>query len=455
MPTVLRENIGELTDKIIVKVHQDDYLPAFEKALKKYSKQANIPGFRKGMVPTGIIKKMHGSSVFAEEVIKSVQESLSNYMTTEKLEIFAQPLPLTDNATAPSLDMNKPAEYAFEFEVGLKPNFYLPDFTTLPLTRYNIAVTPEMLEEEVERLQKRNGKMTEPDTVKQDDTILNLQFAACNEQGDETEGGLKKDITLLVKYFSPNTKSQWMGKQKDEALIFQINAAFENKEKDFVLEELSLSAEEASQYFKATITKLGWVEKAPLDETLFQKAFPDNTAIDTEEAFKAAITADIQKQLNNYTKQHLLDQLYHALIEKTSITFPELFLKRWMQTNSEKPKTTEEVEAEFPNFVTSLKWTLILDRLAKENHIEVLPTELRALAKNQLLSYMGGQVMDTEQPWINDYIDRMMKDNKFVEDSYHRIQTDKALSWAETQTLPIETPISLEAFNELQKAHKH
>src|SRR6476620_10549257 len=126
MATVTRENIGLLNEKITVTVAKDDYLPSFEKAIKSYSKQANIPGFRKGMVPVGMVKKMYGSSVFADEVIKSVEKGLQDYMSSEKLEIFAQPLPLPENDPS-KLDMNQPAEYAFAFEVGLKPEITLPD----------------------------------------------------------------------------------------------------------------------------------------------------------------------------------------------------------------------------------------------------------------------------------------------------------------------------------------
>ena len=122
MSLVTRENIGVLTDKITVKVQKDDYLPSFEKALKDYSRKANIPGFRKGMVPAGLIKKMYGNSVFADEVLRSVEKELTSYMANEKLDIFAQPLPLPEN-DARQIDMTRPEDYSFAFEVVLKPAF--------------------------------------------------------------------------------------------------------------------------------------------------------------------------------------------------------------------------------------------------------------------------------------------------------------------------------------------
>src|SRR6266481_2668662 len=121
MATVTRENIGLLNDKLTLTLSKEDYLPAFEKSLKDYSKKANIPGFRKGMVPAGLIKKMYGSSLFTDEVLRSIDRELVKYLETDKLDIFAQPLPLEIDMH--QLDMNNTAEYVFHFEVGMKPEF--------------------------------------------------------------------------------------------------------------------------------------------------------------------------------------------------------------------------------------------------------------------------------------------------------------------------------------------
>lgn len=191
MATVTRENIGVLNEKIIVKVAKDDYLPSFEKAIKDYSKKANIPGFRKGMVPVGMVKKMYGSSVFADEVIKSVEKGLSEYMANEHLAIFAQPLPLPEN-DARQLDMNQPTEYKFAFEVGLKPEFKVTDLSQAVLTRYKVSVTDEMVNSEIDRLRVRNGKMTEPESVTSEENVLNLTFIESDEEGNETEGAFER-----------------------------------------------------------------------------------------------------------------------------------------------------------------------------------------------------------------------------------------------------------------------
>ena len=453
MATVTRENIGLLNEKIVVKVAKDDYLPSFEKAIKSYSKQANIPGFRKGMVPTGMVKKMYGSSVFADEVLKSVEKGLSDYMVNEKLEIFAQPLPLPEN-DASQLNMSNPAEYAFAFEVGLKPEFTIPDLGAAKLTRYKVIPTEESINEEIDRLRTRNGNMTDPETVTTEDNVLNVIFTEADASGTPVEGGITKENSLLVKYFKDSFRSHLMGKKKDDVVTLQLSQAFAEKERDFILKDLGLEEKDADKFFNLLITKVGLIEKAELNEAFFKTAFPGKE-ISNEEEFRNAVKEDIQKYWDGQSRNQLFDQVYHQLLDHTQITFPESFLKRWMQNGGEKPKTAEQVETEYPSFINSLKWTLIVDQLVKNNNIEVKPEDLREFAKQQLFSYMGGSGMDMDQPWVNDYVDRMMKDKKFIDDSYHRLQTDKVFSWAETQVNPTEKEISAEAFTKMQEEHHH
>lgn len=368
MASVTRENIGLLNDKIVVKVAKDDYLPSFDKAIKNYSKQANIPGFRKGMVPVGMVKKMYGPSVFTDEVIRSVEKGLTDYMTTEKLDIFAQPLPLSEN-DASQLDMNNPSEYSFSFEVGLKPEFEVANLGSASITRYKVEVTDAMADEAIENIRGGNKP-------------------ASTEEGAEEQPA----------------------------------------------------------------------EKAELNEEFFKQVFPGKE-ITTLEDFKAEVKSQIQAQWDSQTRNQIFDQVYHALLDHTNIEFPQEFLKRWMMNGGEKPKTEEEVQNEYPSFVNQLKWTLIIEQLVKAHNIEVKQEDISNFAKQQLFGYMGGMGGNMEdlmqQPWVEEYVNKMMKDRKFVEDAYHRIQTDKLFEWSETQINPVEKSISAEEFTKMQEEHKH
>jgi trigger factor len=456
MGIVTRENIGLLNDKITVKVVQDDYLPSFEKALKEYSKKANIPGFRKGMVPPGLIKKMYGNSVFADEVLRSVEKELTKYMQDEKLDIFAQPLPLPEN-DARQINMGKLDEYSFAFEVGLKPDFALQDLAAAHPIRYKVEVSEEMVQEEVDRLQIRHGKMTDPQSVTGEDNVLNVTFSESDEQGNVIEGGIHKDNSLLVKYFSPAFRETLLGKAAGDWFVLQPAQAFDDRERAWILGDLGLSAEDAAatqKFFRVDITKVGLVEKAELKEEFFKTVFPDKD-IKTPEEFRLAVREGIEQYWAAQSRAQLQHSLYHQLLEHTQIEFPESFLKRWLLTGGEKPKTQQEVEQEFPAFTNQLKWTLILDKVVHENHIEIEAEDLKALARHQLMGYMGMDGQAEEQPWMTDYINRMMQDKRFVEDAVQRIRTDKVLAWAESQVTPTEQPIGREEFSKLQEAHSH
>lgn len=451
MASVTRENIGLLNDKLTVQLNKEDYYNGFEQSLKKYAKTANIPGFRKGMVPAGLVKKMYGQGVFNDEVLRKVETELNAYLNNEKLEIFAQPLPLDNDAA--KLDMNNPVEYTFSFEIGLKPDVKV-DAGKINVTRYKINVTDEMVQEEVERLQIRNGKMTEPETVTGDDNVVNVKFIECDQDGNEVEAGISKDNSLLVKYFEAGFRKNLMGKKKDDTLVLQLSKAFGDKEKEAILGDLGLSKEDGDKYFKILITKVGLVEKAELNEEFFLTVYP-NQEIKSEADFRAAVKAEIDAHFDQQSRNQIFDQIYHHLVDHTEMQFPESFLKRWLQTGGEQPKTAEEAEQDYPTFVNQLKWTLVSSQLILDNKIEVMPDDIRDFAKQQLFSYMGGQLgaLGDNQQWVDDYANRMMQDRKFVEDSYHRISTDKMFTALEGQVKAKEEAISAEDF--AKKLHHH
>ncbi len=460
MATVTKENIGLLHEKLTVKLEKTDYLPSFEKALKEYSKKANIPGFRKGMVPSGLIKKMYGASLFTDEVLKTVDRELVGYLQNDKLEIFAQPLPLESDFK--QLDVNNPSDYSFEFEVGMKPDFTLPDLAKAKTTRYVVTVTDEMISNEIDRRQNRYGNMKDEETVTTEENVLNVNFVEVDADGNEIEDGAKKDNSILVKYFSEGYRKNWIGKKAADFETVQLKTAFDEKEREWIIGDLGLNKEDATaadKYFKIVITKVGLLEKKEMNEDFFNQLYP-NQEIKTEADFRNKIKDEIQNHWNAQATNQIHDQVFHQLVDHTEIKFPEGFLKKWIKTQNESDKaaelkTDEEVEKEFPTFISQLKWTLISDKIVQDNAIVVNPDEIRAFAKQQLFSYMGGANLSDDQPWVTDYVEKMMKDRKYVEDAYSRIQTQKIFEWSASQVKPADKDISAEEFTKMAEAHQH
>ncbi|HEY0067916.1 MAG TPA: trigger factor [Flavisolibacter sp.] len=455
MPTVTQQEVAPLHKQLSVTINKEDYLPQFEKSLKEYSKKANIPGFRKGMVPAGLIRKMYGSSLFTDEILKVVDREVFKYIQDEKLDIFAQPLPVEMNLS--QLDVNHPNNYTFTFEVGMKPDFKLPDLGTLPVKRYRVDINDQMVNDEVERLRGRYGNMTEPENVNNEENVLNVTFAEIDGEGNVTEGGNGKDNSLLVKYFRPEFRNNLMGKKTGDTIDLALDEALEGKEKEAVQKDLGLDNSEGRR-FRMTITKIGLVEPRELNEEFFTQLFP-NQEVKTEEEFRQRIREELQRQWDSESRNQLHHNLYHVLLDNTHIDFPVDFLKRWLRTQGEnnEPKTEEQVEQEFPTFINQLKWTLVIEKAVEQGGIQVQQDDIRQFARQQLFGYMGMNIMDgeNEQEWVKDYIDRMMKDRKYVEDAYNRIQTQKLFEWAETQVNATDTPISREDFIHMNEEHQH
>lgn len=457
MATVTRENIGLLHEKLTVALEKKDYLPSFEKALKDYSKKANIPGFRKGMVPAGLIKKMYGPSLFTDEVLRSVDRELIGYLQNDKLDIFAQPLPLDSDFR--QLDVNNPTDYTFHFEIGMKPEFQLPDFAKAAITRYVVTVTDEMIDAEVARLQNRYGNMLDREAVDNEENVLNVQFTELDAEGNPLEGGISKDNSLLLKYFKEPVRSKWMGLKAGDKVDTVLADAFDEKELEFILSDLGLQKQEAGRRFRIELTKVGLLEKKELNAEFFNQLYPDGDVV-TESDFRNKIKEEIQAYWNREARNQIHDQVYHLLLDHTTIEFPEEFLKKWMKMQGQTeegatPKSDEQVEQEFPGFLKGLKWTLITDKIVQENSIQVQPDEIRQFARQQLLGYMGGMGAGTDQPWMDSYVEKMMQDRKYVEDSYNRIQTQKIFEWSETQVKPTDKSISAEDFTKMVQEHHH
>lgn len=459
MANVQQQNIGKYHEKISVVISKEDYLPTFEKSLKSYAKNANIPGFRKGMVPTGLVKKQYGPSIFADEVMRVAGNELEKHLISSKAEIFARPLPsMTNNQI--NIDMNNPEDYTFEFEIGTRPEFTLSllDGTT-PFDLYKITVTDDMLREEAERLQLKSGEMTEPDAITSENNVINIHFNAIDESGNISEANQNFDNSLLVRYFTPAVQSQLMGKQKGDTLDIVLNDAIDSKILPAILKDLGLNPadEQAGNHrYRMTIDKVALVEKVPMDKTLFDKVYPGRN-IESEEDFMNELRNEMQSYFAHQGRQKLHNDLFERLVHETAIELPETFLKKWMSEGGEKFKSPEEVEREWPSFEHQLRWQLITDRIMEEHKLSVDQEELEQGARAQIMSYFGqmGGISLSDTEWMEPLVKKQLQDKKFRNELQDRIITDKLFNQLESMVKLAEKEISLEDFSKLPSLHHH
>ena len=454
MPNVQRENIGLLTDRITVTVDREDYMADFEAALKSYARQANIPGFRKGMVPVGMIRKMYGPSVFADTVIRSVEKGLMQHV--RELEIFAQPLPDPSNDPG-KLDPSNPGAYSFSFEVGLKPTFEVADPAKGRLVRYKVTIGEDMVDAEVARKRRQLGKMTEPDKVDNEENVLNVTFQPCDENGRVAEDATSHSNSLLVKYFREAYRPSLMDMAKGDTRVLNLEEAFDEKERDWLVSDLGLDKndpESLKKDYLMTVGKIGHVEDRTLDQEFFKEAYPGKD-ISTEAGFRDQIRSEIQSFWDKQSSNQLQHELWHYLKDRTEMEFPDGLLRRWLMEGQEKPKTEEEVEAEFPTFKDQLRWTLVSDRIVTEQGIQVTEEDVRNVLREQVMGYFGGVGLEGHMDWLEGYVDRMMKDRQQVESASRRVLGEKVLQWAESRSDAEEKPIGKDEFTAILEKHRH
>lgn len=459
MASVSQENIGLQHEKIIVQLSKEDYLPAVDKALKNLSKQASIPGFRKGMVPVGVVKKMYGQSVFSDEVLRVAGTRLEEYLVEQKAEIFARPVP-AESQSGWTFDVNNPQDYTFEFEIGTRPEFTIPLLSgaeTVPF--YKVIVSDEMLREEIERLQYKAGDMHEPEQITTEDNVLNVEFDEVDADGHLVEGGIHKDNSLLLKYFTPGLQAQLMNKRAGDTIDFNLQETFDDKVLPAIMKDLGLNAGEEGdreKRFRLSITKLGLIEKAPLTRETFEKIYPGR-GLETEEDFASVLKEEIERYWDSQARTRLHNELFEKLVHETTIPLPEKFLKRWMSVGGEKYVAPEQVEKEYGGFEHQLRWQLISDKLIAEYKIEVEPEEIEDAARMQIMSYFGqqGHVPDVNDQWFESFVKRQMGDRKFVEEMHQKIMTDKLFYVIEQKVNLQEERVSLQEFSHLPSSHHH
>ena len=455
MATVTRENISTQHDKLTVKLEKGDYMPAFEKTLKEQTKNANIPGFRKGMVPAGMLRKMYGQTILNEAVVRAAGHKLEHYLKEAKVSIFAQPMILPkEDKDMPS--MTNPADIDFSFEIGIKPEFEIDAVKNkAPLTRYKIAVTDKMMDDEIDRIQRRYGKVEPQETVINKDDVLYSTYERTDEYGNPIEGHDKIEDTEVLDKMPAKLKEMLMGKKAEDTIVFRpADVCTETELKAFLKDPLKAGEEAAQHYYKLTLSKIGLLIPQELGQELYEQVF-QNKEVKDEADFREKVKAELSKEFNRIADERMQNEIYELLVHNTHIHLPVAFLKRWMREGGEKLKSAQEVEAEYGSFEHQLRWQLISDKLITENNINVTIEEVNQNIKTQVLAYFGLGPDDEDQaPWMEGYMQKIAKDEKMIDETYRRLLFGKVFTYLEQHFTITDKEIGEEEFFKLGSAHE-
>lgn len=457
MASVSRETISNLHDKIKVVLQKQDYLPLYEKDVKSLGKKASIPGFRKGMVPSGVIKKMYGKEIYAEAVTKLAEKELSTYITDEKLNLLGQPLFAGDTADVPKLDVQNPQDYEFQFEVGLRPEVEVTLPKDAKAILYKVKVKPEDIDNRIDGFQAQFGELKDAETVDGPESIVYGEFTEMNEDGSLKEEGFKGDTSLYVKVFRDEFQEQLKGKKKDDVLTGTLQSMVDSEKYPGVYQNLKIEPGQpiAGAPMQFRITSVNTLEKAPLNEDLYKKAFPSKE-ITTEEEFRKAVEEDEQALWDNSANNFLEHHLFHLLSE-IPVQLPDDFLRKTFAADAPSADLSEEEkEKSYKTFADQLKWSMISEKIITDQQLRVTNEELREDVMEELKKYFGNRDFQSDSEWIHNFADRVLADQKQTDQRIDKLMSRKIFDWVKTQVAVQEKEISQEDFQkELEQHHHH
>lgn len=374
---ITRENLDALNAVVKVDIAKEDYSDKVEKILIDYRKTANIPGFRKGHVPMGMVKKQYGKAVLVDEVNKLLQDALNKYLTEEKLDVLGQPLPKTQDVIDWDADI-----FSFEFELGLAPEFEVDLKSKKAIDQYNIVADKKMLDEQIERIQKQYGKLISQDTVEKDSEISGT-FKNEEKEIDNT-------ITLTLDKFNDKaTSKKFIGAKVGDVIELKTKGLYSDEHD--LMHALKVSHEEVHGLdidVTFTITEVNKRELADLDQDLFDKLFGKDT-VNTVTELRDKIKEDAEKQFLQQADQKLLNDVTEYLVENTKFDLPAEFLQKWMRTAGEQPLDLDQAKEEYEKSEKSLRYQLIEGKLITDNNIQVTIEDIKGQAKEMIKTQMA------------------------------------------------------------------
>ena len=446
---IVKKDIDAINAMLTIQVTKSDYAEKVEKTLRDYRKKANIPGFRPGMVPVGLVKKMYGKSVLAEEMNKIVSDALFGYIKENNINVLGEPLP--NETEQADIDFDAQEDFEFKFDLGIAPEFEVKLDKKDKIKYYKIDLTDEMVENQVKSYIGRFGSYVQVEEVEEKDVIKGdlLEFGTdkkINENGIKVEAGV-----LCPAYIKDEKqKKPFVGAKIGDVIKFNPKKAFENGSEISSL--LKISKDEANDItsdFQLTITGITRYNESEINQELFDKVFGEGV-VTSEEEFRTKIKENIQQNLDSDGNYKFSIDAREAVVKKADdVVFPEAFLKRWA-LEANKDLTVEALESDYPKMIEDLKWHLMKDKIAKGNDIKVEFEDIENFAKKVAQAQFAQYGMpNVPEDILANYVKDMIKDEKSIRSMMDGALDEKVMDIIKTSVKLDETAINIEDFNKM------
>lgn len=435
---IVRENHGEQTSLIKVTVSEADYAAAVEKTLKDYKRKANIPGFRQGMVPMGVVNKMYRKGVVAEESYKVASNACFEYIEKEKIDFVGDVIPSEEQKP---FDFDNATEHEFIFEIGEAPEVKLEFGAKDKLNRYKIKVDKKMADGYRTNFLRKYGQLVDVDKVA-DDEALTVTL-------DNEEMNVEDAYVGLISMDEKQRKA-YKGKKVGDVMDVDVTELYPTeRQRAAVLQVKEEELAGINPKFKMTITKIRKFADPEMNEEFFKTAFPDGSVKD-EKGLDKYITEQIERELSRETDYVFAFDMRKLLLEKAALKMPEAFLKRWLFTINEGKFTMAEIEQDFAQFLDMMRWNLIMKYFVEKNELKITPEEAleeaKALTLMQFAQYGMSQL---PEEMLNNYAQQILSNKDEARKVYDKLMENKVMETVTPLVKVTEKEITTDEFTKI------
>jgi trigger factor len=439
---ISRHDIDKLNAEITISLTPADYEARVNEGIKKVQKQANMPGFRPGKVPAGLIKKQYGTQILVDEINKLLNDTIQKYIEENHLEILGNPLPKDQTA----IDFTNQKDFEFVYQVGLAPDFKVNLDSNNTFTYKTVKVDDSLVDKYVHDVRRNYGKPANPETAGEKDVVF-VDINELDADGNIKPGGIFKSTSVSYERIkNENAKAKILGVKRDDKIVMNINDLYETAvDKSVSLGIDKELAETISCDIQLTVKNISRLEEAELNQELFDKVYGEGK-VTSEEEFREKIREELGLMFRADAEKFLKTEVENKLIEKVNPQLPDSFLKRWLMAVNEKPITQEELEKDYPNYAKAMQWRLIENKIIKDNGIKVDAEE----AKEEAKAYIKSEYARYGQVASNEDLDKISKDllskEKEAQKIFENLYSKKVLNLIREKCTLQEKQVSYDEF---------
>lgn len=417
---ITQEQTGELTATINLTLEPSDYAEKVKSVLKDYQKKANLPGFRPGKVPFGMVKKMYGKAVMVDEVNKLVSESLNHYIQEEKIKILGNPLPNLEKTK--TIDFDTEGDYNFFFDIGISPEINIELDENIKVDYFDIQADDKTVKKFIKDIQMRQGQ-PQPVELSEEEDILRGEITDVQSE----EGSEPKTTTIAVNFLKKKSeKSKFIGVKVGDVITFNPLKATENEtEASHMLGVGKDEKDLLDRDYNFKVTEVSRVKPSELNEEFFNQVFP-GSELKTKEDFEKKVEEEAIKDFAKESDKKFMNDFIDKIVNDAKLSLPDEFLKKWMLESNEGKITQDEIDKEYDNYAKAMKWQLIENKIINDQEIKVEEKDVRDYVKQYFLGRVSMPGDDPEaDKRIEAVVDSVLQNQEEVQRIYETLLHDK------------------------------